>query len=112
VLGDEVYQLTDQSNVGFFCDRATFEPKRTFRYPTQGWGLTTDGTRLIMSNGSAALVGIWARVPSAKPGMESEGLSNGVSMAPGQTQFTRIPRPAYSMAVARVGLMTPALAAL
>ena len=44
--------------------------------------------------------------------MESDGLSSGVSMAPGQTQFTRMPRPAYSMAVTRVKLITPAFAAL
>jgi glutamine cyclotransferase len=56
VLGDEIYQLTYQSNVGFVYDSRTFEMKRSFRYPTQGWGLTTDGMRLIMSNGSAALV--------------------------------------------------------
>ena len=56
VLGEEIYQLTYQSNVGFVYDRTTFRLKRTFRYPSQGWGLTTDGTRLIMSNGSAALV--------------------------------------------------------
>jgi glutaminyl-peptide cyclotransferase len=56
VLGEEIYQLTYQSNVGFVYDRTTFRLKRAFRYPSQGWGLTTDGTRLIMSNGSAALV--------------------------------------------------------
>lgn len=56
VLGEEVFQLTYQSNIGFVYDRTTFRLKRTFRYPSQGWGLTTDGTRLIMSNGSAALV--------------------------------------------------------
>ena len=57
-------------------------------------------------------MGICPTVPSAKPGMASEGLSSGVSMAPGQTQFTRMPRPAYSMAVTRVKLITPAFAAL
>ena len=55
-LGDRVFQLTYESNVGFVYDRATFEPKGSFRYASQGWGLTTDGTRLIMSNGSAALI--------------------------------------------------------
>jgi glutamine cyclotransferase len=56
VLGDRVFQLTYESNIGFIYDRATFATKGSFRYPSQGWGLTTDGTRLIMSNGSAALV--------------------------------------------------------
>jgi glutaminyl-peptide cyclotransferase len=56
VLGGDVYQLTYLSNLGFVYDRGSFALKRTFHYPTQGWGLTTDGTQLIMSNGSAALV--------------------------------------------------------
>ena len=51
-------------------------------------------------------------VVPAKPGMASEGRSSGVSIAPGQTQLTRIPRPAYSIAVTRVRFTTPALAAL
>src|SRR5262249_11086909 len=56
VLRGDGYQLTYQSHVGFVYDRQTFALKRTFPISTQGWGLTTDGTRLIMSNGSAALV--------------------------------------------------------
>jgi glutaminyl-peptide cyclotransferase len=36
-------------------DRTTFEPRRTFSYTGEGWGLTHDGTSLIMSDGSDAL---------------------------------------------------------
>ena len=35
-----------------------------------------------------------------------------MSKAPGHTQFTRMPRPAYSIAVTRLRFTTPALAAL
>jgi glutaminyl-peptide cyclotransferase len=50
---DSLIQLTWQSEIGFVYDLATFEPRRTFRYTGEGWGLTHDGTRLIMSDGSA-----------------------------------------------------------
>ena len=55
VLGDEVFQLTYKSNLGFIYDKETFELERTFQYPGQGWGLTHDGSRLIMSDGSPVL---------------------------------------------------------
>jgi glutamine cyclotransferase len=55
VLGDEVFQLTYTSNLGFVYDKDTFEQKRTFAYPTQGWGLTHNGSELIMSDGTSTL---------------------------------------------------------
>jgi glutaminyl-peptide cyclotransferase len=48
-------QLTWQTNVGFVYDAATFEPQRTFMYTGEGWGLTHDDNRLIMSDGTARL---------------------------------------------------------
>src|SRR5262245_30535847 len=69
-------------------------------------------TFAISSGWPRRRIGICASVLSAKPGIESDGFKRGVSMAPGQTQLTRMPRPAYSIAVTRVRLMTPALAAL
>ncbi len=56
VFGNEIIQLTYKSNTGFTYDKDTFEKKSSFHYPSQGWGLTQDGKRLIMSNGSAALL--------------------------------------------------------
>lgn len=50
---DSLIQLTWQSEIGFVYDLATFEPRRTFKYTGEGWGLTHDGTRLLMSDGSA-----------------------------------------------------------
>ncbi|MFL6281200.1 MAG: glutaminyl-peptide cyclotransferase, partial [Vicinamibacterales bacterium] len=55
VKGDTLYQLTWQSEIGFLYDRATFKRKGTFSYHGEGWGLTYDGQRLIMSDGSAFL---------------------------------------------------------
>ncbi len=55
-LGDTVYHLTYLSNRGFSYDLATLQPKSSFTYLSQGWGLTTDGRELIMSNGSAAIL--------------------------------------------------------
>jgi len=48
-------QLTWQHGLGFVYDRNTFEPKSTFTYPGEGWGLTHDGTRIIMSDGTPTL---------------------------------------------------------
>lgn len=55
LVGKELIQLTWQTEIGFLYDVETFEPKRTFRYKGEGWGLTYDGTRLIMSDGSPVL---------------------------------------------------------
>jgi glutamine cyclotransferase len=55
VWGDTIAQLTWESEIGFLYDRATFKPLSTFRYTGEGWGLTHDGRRLVMSDGSATL---------------------------------------------------------
>jgi glutaminyl-peptide cyclotransferase len=52
VWKNTIVQLTWRSGLGFVYDRDTFEPRRTFTYTGEGWGLTHDGTRLIMSDGS------------------------------------------------------------
>ena len=55
VWNTDLIQLTWQSNVAFVYDRNTFEPRRTFAYKGEGWGLTHDGTNLIMSDGTNQL---------------------------------------------------------
>lgn len=55
VLNGKVYQLTWQHGVGFIYDLQTFEPAGQFDYQGEGWGLTTDGQSLIMSDGSNKL---------------------------------------------------------
>jgi len=48
-------QLTWQTNVGFVYDLLSFAPAQTFSYKGEGWGLTHDSTRLILSDGTANL---------------------------------------------------------
>ncbi len=55
VVGDRIVQLTWRSGVGFSYDRASLRPLQTFSYAGEGWGLAFDGTRLIMSDGTARL---------------------------------------------------------
>jgi glutamine cyclotransferase len=55
VWGNTIVQLTWQSEIGFVYDKASFKPIKSFKYVGEGWGLTHDGTRLIMSDGLAAL---------------------------------------------------------
>jgi glutamine cyclotransferase len=55
VFGDRIIQLTWQSNVGFVYDKNSFALLQEFHYPTEGWGLTHDGERLIMSDGTPTL---------------------------------------------------------
>lgn len=52
IVGNRLVQLTWQTEVGFVYDLATFTRQQTFTYKGEGWGLTHDGTRLIMSDGS------------------------------------------------------------
>jgi len=56
IKGDDLYHLSYKSNIGFVYNKHTFELKRTFHYPYQGWGMTTDGSHLVMSTGSSALL--------------------------------------------------------
>lgn len=55
VWKSEIFELTWQSQVALVYDKATFAPKRSFKYSGEGWGLTHDGTNLIMSDGSDEL---------------------------------------------------------
>jgi len=55
VVGDRIVQLTWKAGVALVYDRDTFEPLGEYRYPGEGWGLTYDGERLIMSDGTSRL---------------------------------------------------------
>jgi len=55
VFGDRIIQLTWRSNRGFVYDKYSFDLLLEFDYPTEGWGITHDGSRLIMSDGTATL---------------------------------------------------------
>ena len=56
IFEDEIFQLTYQSCIGFVYQKDTLQLKRSFTFPSQGWGLTSDASQLIMSNGSSALL--------------------------------------------------------
>ena len=55
LLNESIYQLTWRARQAFVFDRDTLAYKKTFRYRGEGWGLTHDGTHLIMSDGSSTL---------------------------------------------------------
>ena len=55
IYEDKIIQLTYLSNVGFVYKKDTFELLREFNYLTPGWGITSDGEHLIMSDGTQKL---------------------------------------------------------
>lgn len=55
ILNDNLYILTWESRLAFVYDAKTLEYKSTWKYPREGWGITTDGKHLIASDGSANL---------------------------------------------------------
>lgn len=55
-LNGKVYQLTYQTKVGFVYNAQSFQQVGQFTFPSkEGWGLTTDGHSLIMSDGTNIL---------------------------------------------------------
>lgn len=55
-LNGKVYQLTYQTKIGFIYDAKTFKKLGEFSFPCkEGWGMTTDSTSLIMSDGTNIL---------------------------------------------------------
>ncbi len=55
ILGDKLYILTWTNKVIFIYDANTLEYRSTYSYPSEGWGLTTDGKSLISSDGSSRI---------------------------------------------------------
>ena len=53
--GNQLIEITWKTKTGFVWDRETFQLQKSFGYPGEGWGLTHDAKRLIMSDGSAFL---------------------------------------------------------
>jgi glutaminyl-peptide cyclotransferase len=54
-VGNQLYELTWKNGLMFVYDKDTMLLQKAFRYKGEGWGLTTDGKRLIMSDGSSKL---------------------------------------------------------
>jgi glutaminyl-peptide cyclotransferase len=55
LVDTRLIQLTWQSHRGFVYDKDSFKLLQEFKYDTEGWGLTFDGTNLILSDGSSDL---------------------------------------------------------
>jgi glutamine cyclotransferase len=52
IVKNQVIQLTWQSHTGFVYGLADFKLLRQFSYPGEGWGLTSRGNELFMSDGT------------------------------------------------------------
>jgi glutaminyl-peptide cyclotransferase len=52
---DNLLELTWTTQVGFVYGLASFDLRREFHYRGEGWGLTQDGKRIVMSDGTAQL---------------------------------------------------------
>jgi glutaminyl-peptide cyclotransferase len=55
VLNNQVIELTWRAQAGFVYDLNDFHLLRQFSYKGEGWGLTTDGHDVIMSDGTAQI---------------------------------------------------------
>ena len=55
VVGDRLYQLTWLGGRGYIYRASTLAPLDSFSYAGEGWGLTSDGTRLYLSDGSSRI---------------------------------------------------------
>ncbi|MEO7444614.1 MAG: glutaminyl-peptide cyclotransferase [Ferruginibacter sp.] len=54
IFKGKLYQLTWQSNVVYVYDLKNLDkPVKTFNWPYEGWGITNNGTDLIVSDGTA-----------------------------------------------------------
>lgn len=51
----KLVELTWQTQIGFTYELGNFKQTGVFRYPGEGWALTRDDKRLIMSDGTAEL---------------------------------------------------------
>ena len=55
LINNNIIQLTWKSRIGFVYDVKTFERQGTFSYETEGWGLTHNDNKLILSDGTDRL---------------------------------------------------------
>ena len=55
LIGDKIYQLTWLNGKLHTYDKATLRHLATHTYKGEGWGLTTDGERLYMSDGTSVI---------------------------------------------------------
>ncbi|NOT48849.1 MAG: glutaminyl-peptide cyclotransferase [Acidobacteria bacterium] len=54
-IGDKLYQISWQNGLAWEYNLSDFKMLREITYTGEGWGITTDGTQLIMSDGTHLL---------------------------------------------------------
>ncbi len=83
VFGERIYQLTYKSQVGFIYDKSSFEEIQKVYYQNQeGWGLTHNGTELIMSDGTHVIYFLDPEMFTIKRQLEvyhNEGLADSLN---------------------------------
>lgn len=55
LYGDRIFHVTWRNKVGFVYEKETFRLINKIYYPTEGWGLTTMGDKIVMGDGSNVL---------------------------------------------------------
>lgn len=55
ILNNKIYQLTWQHKIGFVYKMPSFEKIGEFNYDYEGWGITHNGSQLIVSDGTNKL---------------------------------------------------------
>jgi glutamine cyclotransferase len=55
ILEGKIFQLTWRNRLAILYDLKSMKFLKTIRYTGEGWGLTTDGRQLILSDGSSTL---------------------------------------------------------
>lgn len=55
ILNDKIYQISWKEGTAWRYNLEDFKIEKEFRYQGEGWGLTHDGTNLIMSDGSPVI---------------------------------------------------------
>lgn len=65
IVGNQLYSLSWKSGIVHIFDKQELNLKKVLRYSGQGWGLTTIGSNLVMSNGSGSLT--WRDAQDFRP---------------------------------------------
>lgn len=55
IIGEQIFQLTWKSRRGFIYNKSDLAVTGEFHIPGEGWGITTNGSQLIISDGSSRL---------------------------------------------------------
>jgi glutamine cyclotransferase len=55
VMGQQLFELTWQSQTGFVYDKSNFRVLRSFTYSGEGWGMTNDGKQIYVSDGTSQI---------------------------------------------------------